>query len=112
MAGGFDWLGKLVWATDASLAKSNRRTATGHYGLVGFVDGAQAVSLDGALLATAQAADERIRELRVGGHGAEDGYQALRLTLERHEREPEESLSVLLVTDEDRDILIKYFRLP
>lgn len=108
MAGGFDWLAELLRKVDAGLAETFGRGGGGtSYGLVGFglFDGARSVTLDSAELGSVAALEEAVRGLRVGGRGQEDGYQALRLALDRYATDSERGLNIVLVTDEDRDEL-------
>ena len=99
------WITDLIPRLEESLVQSGiGALEPNQYGLIGFLEDAREIPVDGELMGSAQGFVEAAGGLRVSGE-FEDGWRALQHALDQYPHRPGAARNIILVTDEGRDIV-------
>ncbi|WP_408901210.1 putative Ig domain-containing protein [Photobacterium piscicola] len=109
MSGEHNWLKDLVPSLEAGLvgAGVGESTAKNLYGLVGYERGSRYLVVDGEEMVESVSFSRLVVQLRLYG-GTEDGYRAMKGTLDTYSLRTDSAKNLILVTDEDRDVTLSW----
>ncbi|WP_046225224.1 choice-of-anchor A family protein [Vibrio sp. ECSMB14106] len=109
MSGEHNWLKDLVPSLEAGLAGAGvgEDTAKNLYGLIGYERGPRYLVVDGEKMVESASFSRLAAQLRLYG-GTEDGYRAMKGTLDTYPLRTDSAKNLILVTDEDRDVTLSW----